>query len=604
MTSEMHPTNRFLSWVPALLLAANAGLIFYSIHQHSVTIDEAGHIGSGVMHWQTGTYNAYRVNPPPPRMLATLPLMVSDVELPPDAAAQAREPKDRVEWQLGRTFAERNRERYPNLVHRARYIGILWSLLGGWVLFVWCRDLYGHKGACLALAVWCFEPNLMAHAELATPDFPSAVAALLAAYCLWLYLRQPSWSAASLAGLSLGFALVTKFTLLVFLPVWLFLVVAVRFPNVLRPRATVRLGHGGFALLLVVLAINVAYEFHDTGKSLGRIPFVSQSLRGEPMAPPIYPELAMAGNRFAGTWAEDLIVPVPADYLRGIDVQKRDMEEMYKHRGCYLAGEWQEYGWWYYYLYALGVKVPLGFLALMVAGLLAALRHGATASWRDELVIALPTIAIFGIVSSRTDFTHHSRYVLAALPFLVLGIGKFGCFLDRKHCLSGFLVSALVVWGIFSVARVYPHSLSYFNEIAGGPENGSAHLIGSNIDWGQDLPALKLWLDEHPEARPMHAACFTIIDPTIYGLEKMPLPPVGLALAPPALRGPRPGYYAISVNALRGAAIGGPRYALTYFQRFEPIARAGYSINIYYISPEEAERVRRDLGLPPLEHRP
>jgi hypothetical protein len=36
----------------------------------------------------------------------------------------------------------------------------------------------------------------------------------------------------------------------------------------------------------------------------------------------------------------------------------------------------------------------------------------------------------------------------------------------------------------------------------------------------------------------------------------------------------------------------------TYFKNFEPVARAGYSIYIYHITPEEANRVRRAMGLP------
>jgi len=31
---------------------------------------------------------------------------------------------------------------------------------------------------------------------------------------------------------------------------------------------------------------------------------------------------------------------------------------------------------------------------------------------------------------------------------------------------------------------------SYFNELAGGPENGWKHLLGSNFDWGQSIPLL------------------------------------------------------------------------------------------------------------------
>ena len=35
-----------------------------------------------------------------------------------------------------------------------------------------------------------------------------------------------------------------------------------------------------------------------------------------------------------------------------------------------------------------------------------------------------------------------------------------------------------------SSLAIYPHSLSYFNELAGGPTKGHYHLIDSNIDWG------------------------------------------------------------------------------------------------------------------------
>ena len=42
---------------------------------------------------------------------------------------------------------------------------------------------------------------------------------------------------------------------------------------------------------------------------------------------------------------------------------------------------------------------------------------------------------------------------------------------------------------------VAPHYLAYFNELAGGPANGFKELVDSNLDWGQDLKNLKLWLD-------------------------------------------------------------------------------------------------------------
>ena len=39
--------------------------------------------------------------------------------------------------------------------------------------------------------------------------------------------------------------------------------------------------------------------------------------------------------------------------------------------------------------------------------------------------------------------------------------------------------------------RAYPSPLAFFNALAGGPRQGSTYLVDSNLDWGQDLKALK-----------------------------------------------------------------------------------------------------------------
>jgi len=53
------------------------------------------------------------------------------------------------------------------------------------------------------------------------------------------------------------------------------------------------------------------------------------------------------------------------------------------------------------------------------------------------------------------------------------------------------LVTLCLLATATSTLRVYPHQLACFNEIAGGPENGWKHLLGSNLDWGQDLFVLE-----------------------------------------------------------------------------------------------------------------
>lgn len=139
--------------------------------------------------------------------------------------------------------------------------------------------------------------------------------------------------------------------------------------------------------------------------------------------------------------------------------------------------------------------------------------------------------------------------------------------------------------------------MSYFNELAGGPTGGSAHLIHSNVDWGQDLLELKRWLKEHPQAAPLKLAYFGGFDPIHAGIEysaPVIVDPIE------GLHGEQsipPGWYAISVNFVRGFphqifnGDGTKRYLrqdeLSCFQKLTPAAMAGYSIYIYHVTGEE-----------------
>jgi hypothetical protein len=141
----------------------------------------------------------------------------------------------------------------------------------------------------------------------------------------------------------------------------------------------------------------------------------------------------------------------------------------------------------------------------------------------------------------------------------------------------------------------YPHSLSFFNVLV-GPQVAGEHLTDSNIDWGQDFLFLKRWLACHPDCRPLY-----VIDSASYPLEPLAIgvgedSVIGLAASPESqLIQPYPGWYAVSVNQLYHH---GKRYS--HFLRFKPVAMVGYSIYVYDIAVEQANRVRRELGLPEL----
>jgi hypothetical protein len=83
------------------------------------------------------------------------------------------------------------------------------------------------------------------------------------------------------------------------------------------------------------------------------------------------------------------------------------------------------------------------------------------------------------------------------------------------------LVAFSSCWILASSLWFYPHSLSYFNELVGGPENGPQHLLGSNFDWGQDLRYAIWWLESNSKLRsgPVCLAYAGSFNPTFVGLD-------------------------------------------------------------------------------------
>ncbi len=549
----------------------------------------------------------YRVNPHLVRVVAALPVVFAGPQT--DWSKLSNGYRKQMEFSIGQDFIVTNGPRSFWYFTLARWACIPFSLLGGLVCFLWARDLYGHLAGLLALSLWCFSPNILANAQMITPDAGAAALGVAAGYTFWRWLKRPCWKRALLAGAILGLAELTKATWIILFALWPLLWFIWKRAN---RQAPLRLGWRheavqlGVVLLLGLYTLNLGYGFEGSFEPLGHFDFASNILRG--------PQLPMPQpcNRFENSWLGMLPVPVPRPYLLGIDEQRRDFEQK---MFSYLHGEWRQGGWWYFYLYGLAVKVPLGtWLLFLLAIALSVMPSHYAARWRHEVVLLAPAVIILILVSSQTGFNHHLRYVLPIFPFAFIWISKAAQPRAwNSWAIPAFLTSTLI-WSTASSLCVYPHSLSYFNELAGGPTNGPAHLVNSSIDWGQDLLYLKRWLDEHPEAWPLGLAYFGYFEPRVAGINfslpaKGPMETAAADTVEPS--GPCPGWYAISVTILRGYRYilydghGGRLYTdqpyYSYFQYFRPVAMAGYSIYIYHITLEDANRFRSERGLPLLE---
>ena len=175
------------------------------------------------------------------------------------------------------------------------------------------------------------------------------------------------------------------------------------------------------ALLLSVCVINCGYLFEGTFRPIEDFRFKSMLFSGCDSLKNIPPGGA---NRFASTWVGKLPLPLPAEFLQGIDAQRYDFDAGLP---SYLHGAWASHGWWYYYLYAILIKEPLGFWGLVALAVAAtAIGWRQPGSWRDEMIAIAPFFALLAGVSSQTGFSVHSRYVIPALPFLFIWASKVG----------------------------------------------------------------------------------------------------------------------------------------------------------------------------------
>lgn len=542
-----------MKWAAFLLLFVQAWNALGLIPRLSATRNECAHVPAGLFCWYAQRFDLYHVNPPLPRMLATAALLPkTDVCLEFINRVPKESPR-RVEFDTAHFFADTNALNYHSIICRARLAGVAWLAAGGILLWQLATAIFGPRAGLMALALWVFEPTVNAHGALATPDVPAAVAGVAAVLALWQFARTGSMRDAAACGVGLGVALMTKFTHLISLPVGLALYITACFDGRCAIHKLTMRAHV-YRLVVMVTScwcvVWAGYGFSGFGATLESVALRSKMFRGS----------QGIGQWLESSWLGKCPTPLPPDYIRGIDRQQCDFEG---GQQSYLRGEWRSRGWWYFYLYALAIKLPVGLLALVSLALFASIARVRDSCRFESALVWLPAVSLITVASAKSGFTQHFRYILPAVPFLILGASQLAERLPRSPRLTACLAWVLTATSVASAAWNYPNWLGYFNEPAGGPLDGWRHLADSNVDWGQDLIALRQWLDHHTDARPIRMAYKNYYDYVIYTREQFGQPAPGESA-----------YVVIDAASLTES-----RYA--WLRALVPTARVGTSILIY-----------------------
>ncbi len=439
-----------------------------------------------------------------------------------------------------------------------RYATVIFSLVTAVVIFIWARMLYGANAGLLALTLYTFDPNILAHSQLITTDIYAAGTVLFALYAFWLFLHSGGARLAVASGLLIGIALLSKYTAAVLLP--LCALVAALFHartlleeihrrrwDVLRRRTARFAGYAVLIGAVILVVLNIGFLFNRTLTPVSQYAFRSDRLRTWQVT------LGRAG---------ELPLPIPYPYLEGLDAVTAHEREGSSFGRLYLLGELREdRAFPGYYFYAFLYKVPLATQFLLLA---AGLAYVASVRrfdvLRNEAALAVPVL-FFTIYF---NFFYRAqigiRYFLINMPLLYVLCGSLLAHGRRLPRRAVFALAGAIVSLVVSVLSYYPHFLPYFNELVWDRTRAYTVLADSNIDWGQDGWYVAQYGAAHPEV---------IINPDQ----------------------PTAGTLLVHVNDLTGVT-GDPEKFRWLREHFTPAGQVAYAALVYRVSGADLERLR------------
>ncbi|MCP6719136.1 MAG: glycosyltransferase family 39 protein [Patescibacteria group bacterium] len=578
-------SEKLTNIIALALLSIMFVLGFSSYLGDSTTTDEQSHIPAGYSYL---SQRDFRINPEHPPLIkdfAALPLLFLDLNFPSDSTAWTQDING--QWDYGSDLLYYSGNNPDQMTFWARLPMLFVLIFLGWFLFWWIKKEFGKEISLLVLTLFAFSPTFLAHGRLVTTDVGAVLGFVLGIYFWLKFLRNPSMKNVILAGLVFGFSMLLKFSVVLLIP--LFVIITITYVLLKKENIFKYIGLSLIAALIgVIFVILPVYQFHVSNYPPERqLSDTTSILESSPLGPLKDLDIWMADKP---------VIRSLGHYLLGLLMATQ--RTAYGNT-VYFLGMISAAGWWYYFPAVYLLKVPLAFHVLtLISGLLVVFSTAKnflsniienTKRWILDHFTEFSMIvflAIYWLTSITGNLNIGVRHVLPVFPFtyvlvvlgLAYGIRKIKTPNLKKG--AGALILILLGWYVSSSLSSYPYYLSYFNEITGGTDNGYKYVVDSNYDWGQDLKRLKKWVE-------------------VNNIEKIKIDYFGGGNVDYYLgdnwerlnpfEGFQRGWLAVSATLLqggRGIPVHNFSGSVDYYRwldGYEPAARAGKSILIYYI---------------------
>jgi len=464
------------------------------LSQKGLFIDDSMHMPAGYSYLLTHDYRLNQEHPPLIKLLSGAGLWKLHPQFPFESpgwqqAATPEDPEDGME-KVEEAFFEKNAKQFEQIAFYGRLPVLVIPLL--LLLAVWwlARQSFGPIPALIAVFLIGTEPNIIGNSIVVQNDIASALALLFFVIALKKVLTDTTAKSAVVLGLALGLALVTKYSLIVLLPVTFAIMIIWTIWQLIRERKSFVLS----SLLIFVTAYLILiafYAFH-----IDRI----DANESSKIAGWFYLTGKTAGvfQRFL-MWLPPML---PRYFVYGIDMVVQDSRE---GRPAFLLGHVSDTGWWYYFPVAFALKTTIPFLLASICGLVWAVVEVLKNKRYLVLYVLLPGILYLAL----TMISHLNigvRHLLPMFPFVAItGAGfisalvAFG--LKRKRSLGVAIAVIVLAPCLLIPIFSFPNYLTYFSPLAGGVDRGWQTLSDSNVETGQEVKTLARYLKTHGQNR-------------------------------------------------------------------------------------------------------
>lgn len=502
--------------------------LFFSQSLVSMTFDEPLHIAAGYSKLITGDFRMNSEHPPLMHLIEALPLLIIKPTLNLTEISWTQ--KNLMDF-IRKFFFEYNKNPRQILEYSRLPIIALTILLGA-LIYKWTRELFGTNSAIIALTIYTFEPNILAHGILATTDMGFAFFTFLALYCYWKFFNTQSTQTLLLAGITMGLAQLTKYTAIFLWPTYFLIILAAsknfskitpkfsypfqnKIKNKFYKQIYFQIISFGTIILISLLLINATYLFKGTGTPIQQAMLEDTTLNKEIFSP----QKIFGTNKITNYLAQNIPNPLPYHYAKGLGFV---LYEGKTPKPNIIFGKYYERGAWHYYVAAFIAKTTITLILLIILSAILPQNkskkqpNNQTTKQQAWQFILIPITIILLALSSATKQIG-IRYILAIFPFLIIWVSgritNTNTKITTNKIFKYLLIILLIAHATSSIAQ-FPNYLSYYNE-AIGPENGWKYFADTNTDWGQDFDKLRTYVLCKPDTKIQY---FGTNDLNFYGL--------------------------------------------------------------------------------------